>query len=232
MLYPVKTGQGWSYRINAQGRSLQVNMVVAEVNGQQAKVDVTNLATGGFSRTRVDCDNGVIRSFPSVVGGLLLNNITLGSLNVEYVSGVLAPSQAAFENANWSLKWTGTYNLSGSAIVPFQGNNFNLVLNNSPLTLTCQTTASGDAAFGAITVTAGTFPYALTVICVVASQVTGTVNGQAVSGTIAGRSTQWFGLNTGLLKMQVDSASFNILGISLPLNLDSQVELLHFQPAP
>ncbi len=207
-------------------------MIVAEVSGQQAKVDVTNLATGGFSRTLVDCDNGVIRSFPSVVGGLLLNNVTLGTLNVQYVSGVLAPSQAAFESVNWGLQWTGIYNLSGSANVPFQGNNFSLVLNKSPLTLTCQTTAFGAAAFDAITVIAGTYPKALKVICVAESLVTGTVNGQPVSGTITGRSTQWFALNVGLLKMQVDSASFSLLGISLPLNLDSQVELLHFQPAP
>ena len=232
ILYPIRQGQGWLYQVTSQGRSAQVNMVVAQVSGQQGLVDVTNGTSKAFTRTIVDCDNGAILSFPSAVGGMLLNNLTLGGFNTQYVSGILAPSQASLQNANWNLQWVANYRLSGTATVPYQGINFNLVVNDSPLTLTCHTTGSGSAAFEPITVTAGTYPQALKVVCLVNSQVTGTLNGNSVSGTLSGSSTEWFGLNTGLLKMRVDSATISLPLTSVQVNPDSQVELLHFQPAP
>lgn len=231
VLYPVRVGNEWLYRVSAQGRRLDVNMVVVAVSGQQGQVDVHNEATGAVSRAIVECDNGVIRSFPFIQGAMLSNNIiNAGTMNVQYVSGVLAPSLAAFSINNWGLSWEGKYRLSGNAGVVFRGQTFELVLDNSPVTLTCQTTGTGDAAFEVITVLAGTAE-ALKVVCTAQGQVTGTVNGLPAIGTITGQTTQWFA-DVGLIKMQVNSANFNIFGISLPLELDGQVELVSFFVAP
>jgi hypothetical protein len=227
VLYPVRTGSAWQYRITAQGRSLNVNMVVATVSGQSGLVDVYNESTGAVSRAIVECDNGVIRSFPFIQGAMFSN---LGTINVKYVSGVLAPSLAAFINNNWGLSWQGKYTLSGVAEAVFRGQAFELTLDNAPVTLTCQTTGTGDAAFETVSVVAGTAE-ALKVICTAQGQVTGTVNGLPVSGTITGRSTQWFA-DVGMVKLQVDSANFNIFGFDLPLELDGQIELLDFFVAP
>jgi len=233
VLYPLKTGQGWLYQVNTEGRTLQVNMVVSAVSGQQAKVDVSNQAAGLFKQTLVNCDNGAIRNFPPMLGELLLNNSSLGKLNIVYASGILAPSQATFENSNWNLSWKAEYSLLGNAVIPYQGRNFTLLMNNSPLTMSCQTTAAGAAAFQPISVLAGTYLKALKVLCVIESKMTGTLDGQTVSGTITVYSTQWFAPNVGLLKMQVDSSDFKLFdSLSVPLNLDGQVELIHVQSVP
>lgn len=232
ILYPVKVGQGWSYQVSARGRTTQINMVVSAVGGQQGQIDVTSRASGIASRAIVDCDNGVIRNFPSMFNDLLFNNASNGTMNMQYVSGVLAPGQSAFEQNNWGLAWSGEYRISGSISVPFQGETYSMELNNSPTTLSCQTLATGSAAFETITIAAGTFPQALRVACTGKSQVTSTINGHTIVGTMIANSTQWFAPNIGLLKMQVDSVSLAAVGLSIPVNINGQVELTGFQPAP
>jgi hypothetical protein len=233
ILYPVRMGQGWLYRVDRQGgQAQQINMVVAGAGGLQAIVGVTNLTSKAFSQATVDCDNGVIRSFPAIFGGLLLSNMALGGVNVQYLSGILAPSQAAFERANWNLAWSGTYSVSGSANnVPYQGANISIVLDHAPMTFTCQTAGAGNAAFENISAAAGNFR-ALKVYCHISSQVVISINGQTGNGTLSGSSTQWFGLNTGLLRMVINSSDFNLSGLPVPSYVNTQVELLHFQPAP
>lgn len=228
ILYPLKKGNAWLYQVDARGRSLDLTMVVATVNDQQALVDIFNQDSGAASNTVVLCDNGAIRSFPFIQSSIASNLLSGGgAIDISYVSGVLAPSLATFVKNNWNLSWTAEYSLSGSASVPFQGRNFSVLLNNSPLTTTCQT-----AGFEPLSSTNWSTQQALKVVCTAQSQATGTVNGLTVTGTVTGSSTQWFALDVGLLKMQINSASFNLLGFSLPLNVDGRIELLRFQPAP
>jgi hypothetical protein len=231
VLYPVKAGQQWLYQVSAQGRSLQVGMNVTSVSGQRGNVEVSNQATGIVSHATVECDNDIILNFPWMVVGMLFGDQVNGTVNTQYVSGVLAPSQSAFLASNWGLSWKGEYRVSGTGKVRFRGQDFDLVLNDSPLQLTCTTTAVGDAAFQSITVPAGYFARALKVVCTAVSQGAGTVNGQTVSGVVTGRTTQWFAPNVGLLKLQVDSTDINVLGlISIPLTVDGHIELIRFQP--
>jgi len=226
VLYPVRVGQTWLYQINAQGHSTQAVMVVAAVSGQTGKVDLFNQASGAFSESLVTCSNGAILNFPSILGFLLFSDGT-GAMNVQYVSGLLAPSQTTFENSNWNTSWSGQYRLSGQLSVPFQGQTITVIMNDSVLTLNCHT-----AGFEPVSVTAGSAAQALKVICSASSPVTLTVNGSNVSGTVSGQTTQWFALHTGLLKLHVDSTSFNVVGLSLPVNVAGSVELLRLQAAP
>jgi hypothetical protein len=216
VLYPLRKGNEWVYRLSAQGRSMDVNMVAVDAD----LVDVYNQTTGVASRVFVECSNGAILNFPWAVGGMLSNSAAIGEMDVQYVSGTLAPSLADFQSKNWNLSWSGSYRLSGNASVPFRGQNFELTLNDSPLTLTCRTVA-----FESIKTANWEAPQALKIVCTGESQATGTVNGLPVSGTVTGQSTQWFA-RVGLLKMQVDSANFNVLGFSLPLDLVGGVELI------
>jgi hypothetical protein len=99
------------------------------------------------------------------------------------------------------------------------------------VTLACQTLGAGDAAFETVSVAAGTFR-ALKVICSEQGQVTATLNGIPVTGVAIGRSTQWFALNLGLVKMQVDYAALDVLGISLTFTTDNNLELKGYLAAP
>lgn len=228
VLYPLKKGNAWLYQVDARGHSLDLTMVVATINDQQALVDIFNQDSGAASNTVVLCDNGAIRSFPFMQSSIVSNLLSGGgSIDMRYVSGVLAPSLATFVKNSWSLSWTAEYTLSGSASVPFQGQNFNVLLTDSPLTMTCQT-----AGFEPLSSTNWSTKQALKVICTARSNATVIVNGVTVTGTITGSTTQWFALDVGLLKMQINPASFSTLGFSVPLNVDGRIELLRFQPAP
>lgn len=232
ILYPVRPGQKWLYQIDAQGKSAQVLMGVMGVSGQQGLIVVQNRETGITSDVTVECDNGIIRNFPWVVAGMLTNNSIFADVDVQYISGVLAPNQAAFLNNNWGLAWTTQYTLSGDAKIPFRGDTLNLQLDPSPMTLSCQTLATGAAAFESVSVPLKTYPQALKVACNVQGSVSGQLNGQAVTGTLNGNSTQWFAPEAGLVKMRVDSATITVIGITVSVDLNGQVQLVGFTKAP
>jgi hypothetical protein len=233
VLYPVKVGQHWTYKVSTQGRTGLVVMGVTSVNGQQASVDVSNQGTGIVSHALVDCQDDTILNFPFMEAGVLIGDALQGSVDTRYVSGVLAPNQSQFEAHNWGLDWQGNFSLSGSGHVRLNGTDFGLTLADSPLNLHCQTTGLGDAAFESVTVAAGTFSHALKVVCTAQTKGTGSINGQSISGVVTGQTTQWFAPNIGLLKMQVDSTSIKVLRLfSIPLTVDGNVELSSFQAAP
>jgi hypothetical protein len=200
ILYPVAIGQQWSYQANARGRILDLNMSVLSVNGSQGNVLVNIEPLGASKQVQVHCDGDVIRSFPFLSMDVLLGNSVYSAMSAIYVSGALAPNEAAFLKNNWALAWSSQYLVSGNTVITWNSKQFDVTLNNSLVTLTCQTLGAGDAAFETVTVAAGSFR-ALKVVCTEQVEVTATVNGTAVTGTATGRSYQWFALNTGLVKM-------------------------------
>ena len=192
---------------------------------------VNNQSTGSTKQVQVQCDGDVIRSFPFMSANALLGGSENSSITASYISGVLAPNEAAFLKNNWALSWSSQYMLSGNAAINSNGTQVNITLNNSPITLTCQTLAAGDAAFETVTVAAGTFR-ALKVVCSEQGQVTAVVNGISVTGSAEGRSYQWFAPNIGLVKMQVDTTSIKIFDISFPFLKDNYLELKSTSSAP
>lgn len=232
ILYPVAVGQQWLYQVNALSRTDIINMSVLSVNNSQGNVLVNNQTTGSTKQVQVQCDGDLIRSFPFMsVDGLFLGNFVNSSMAATYVSGVLAPNEAAFVNSNWALAWSSQYLVSGSTTINRNSRQINVTMNNSPITLTCQTLATGDAAFENVTVAAGTFR-ALKVVCTEQGQVTANVDGINITGLAEGRSNQWFAPNIGLVKMQIEFATVKVLGVSFSVLTDNNLELKSFTAAP
>ena len=231
ILYPVASGQQWFYQGNARGRSVDLNMSVLSVNGSQGEILINSQPIGATKQVQVQCNGDVIRSFPFMSVDVLLGNAVNSSMTASYVSGVLAPNEAAFLNNNWALSWSSQYLVSGTTTIDFNGRQLDVTLNNSPVTLTCQTLGAGEAAFETVTVAAGTF-HALKVVCSEQGPVPANVNGIPVTGTANGRSNQWFAPNIGLVKMQVEYARVDFLGITLSLETSNNLELKSYVSAP
>lgn len=194
-----------------------MNIRVVTVEGTQATIDATEVNVGTTVRSFMQCEQDIILSFPVLSVQKLIGEVVNGSMNVDYIGGVLAPNESAFLSSNWALSWVSQYRAYGNGAVTFNGSNFNFSLSPSVITMTCQTLASGDASFENITVAAGSFR-ALKVICRGEGQALATVNGSQVTGTVTAQATQWFAPNVGLLRSQSDFIFLNVFGISLPLS--------------
>ncbi len=192
-------------------------MRVIAIDGQQATVDAVELNTGATGRTYVQCDQDIILNFPLLSGQKAIGDMVNGTMSVDYISGVLAPNEAAFTASNWALSWLIQYRIYGNGMVNFRDKDFYFDVAPSNIQMTCQTLGAGNISFETVTVSAGTFN-ALKVICRGEGQVTATVNGTQVVGTMTAQATQWFAPNIGLLKSQSDYAYLNVFGISLPLS--------------
>jgi hypothetical protein len=232
ILYPVVVGQQWLYQAKALSRTDLLNMSILSVNNSQGNVLITNQSSGSTKQAQVQCDGDIIRSFPFISVDVLFGNNSLNSsMTASYVSGVLAPNEAAFLKNNWALAWSSQYLMSGNTIINRNGTQVNVTLNNSPVTLTCQTLAAGEAAFETITVAAGTFR-TLKVVCSEQGQVTAIVNGVSVTGQAEGRSYQWFAPYIGLVKMQADYAVVRVFDIPISLLTENYLEMRSYVPAP
>ncbi|MEW5939814.1 MAG: hypothetical protein AB1750_09155, partial [Chloroflexota bacterium] len=234
ILYPVRPGQEWNYLVKANSRSGDARMKIVSVDGDRGVVEIVNPSRGLSGRTLVQCDRDIILNFPGLNADILLGSALDGSMRADYVSGVLAPNEAAFAAANWALSWTSQYLVSGSGTVNFRGRTADLALSPSYMTMTCQTTASGDAAFENVAVAAGTFR-ALKVICLGQGQAAGTINGVPAVGWVSAQSTQWFAPYVGLVKMQSDFANIDLFGFTIPLDpnrIKGTVELIGYVQAP
>ncbi len=233
ILYPVKPGQHWNYYVTAGSHSGNIGMTVGSVQGAFGNVNIANQSRGTNSNVQVVCDRDIILNFPFLNVETLLGNALNGTVNVAYVNGVLAPNEAAFTASNWALSWVSQYIINGSGTIVYNGNTINMTIAPSNITMTCQTLASGDAAFENITVAAGTY-HALKVICGVQGQVTGTANGSAISGVVRAQSTQWFARYIGPVKIRADYANLEIFGITIPIRSGGvgTIELTNFSPGP
>jgi hypothetical protein len=232
ILYPMAVGQQWLYQSNVLGRTDILNMSVVSVNNSQGNVALNNQTTGSVKQLLVQCDGDVIRSFPfTSVDAMFIGNLVNSNMTASYISGVMAPNETAFLNNNWAMGWSSQYLVSGHTTVNRNGRQIEVTMNNSPITLTCQTLAAGDAAFETVTVAAGTFR-ALKIVCTEQGQVTANIDGINVSGLAEGRSNQWFAPNIGLVKMQVEFATVNIFGVSFSVLTDNGLELRSFISAP
>lgn len=217
ILYPARPGSQWTYYVNTPKRSGDVKMSVIAIDGSQATVDAVELNTGAAVRTYVQCDQDIILNFPLLSGQKVIGDMVNGSMNVDYIGGVLAPNESAFTSSNWALSWIIQYRVYGSGMINYNGTDFYFDVAPSNIQMTCQTLGAGNTSFETITVSAGTFN-ALKVICRGDGQVIATVNGTQVTGSMTAQATQWFAPNVGLLKSQSDYAYLNVFGISIPLN--------------
>ena len=182
----------------------------------------------------VTCDRDIILNSLVLNAKGLLGNALNGTVRADYVGGVLAPNESAFTRNNWALSWSTSYRIYGSGLVNYHGYIFSLMLNRFDVRMTCQTLASGAAAFETVTVSAGTFS-SLKVICTIHGVGTGRLNGIPIIGSMNEQSTQWFAPYIGLVKMQSNSVNIKIFGVTIPFgpsSLSEQATLLNFVQGP
>jgi hypothetical protein len=230
-LYPLAVGQEWHYQTTALSRTDTLNMSVLSVDQSQGNILVENQSTGSTKRVEVKCDGDIITNFPLMSLNAMFGDLVKSDVEATYVSGVLLPNEKAFLDNNWALSWSSQYQLSGNTILNNKDGQLNISMEKTPISLTCQTIAAGDAAFETVTVSAGTYR-ALKVVCTEQGNAMLSINGIKVPSQIEARSNQWFAPNIGMIKMQVDSAKISMFGISFSVLIDNNFELMSFTPAP
>jgi hypothetical protein len=220
-------GRQWTYNATTPNRSDVLKMSVLSMSNSQGNVQITNQTTGSVKQVQVQCNGDTIRSFPFMEVNALFGTSLNSSIAASYVSGVLAPSESAFLSNNWALGWSSQYSVTGTASITRNGTQLSAALNNSPVSINCQTLATGDAAFETVTVAAGTFR-ALKVACTEQAQITTNLNGVSVTGTAEGRSYQWFAPYVGLVKMKMEYANVKIFDVPFSLLTDNNFELISY----
>jgi len=217
ILYPARPGNQWAYYVTTPSRAGQVILRIASIEGSQAVVDVTDYSDGSTGRGYAQCDQDVILNFPLLGVQSIINNFVNGTMNMDYIGGVLAPNESALLNSNWALSWLIRYRVYGNGSIVYHDKVFDFTMNPTVVEMNCQTLGSGDAAFENITVAAGSFR-ALKVICRGQGEVVAVVNGSQVTGSISAQATQWYAPRIGLLRLQSDYVYLNVFGMSIPLN--------------
>jgi hypothetical protein len=230
-LFPIAVGQEWQYQTTALSRTDNLNMSILSVDQSQGNILVTNQSTGSTKRVEVKCDGDIITNFPFMNLNAMFGDLVKSDVEATYQSGVLIPNEKAFLDNNWALSWSSQYQVSGNTTLNNDGNQLTISMEKTPISLTCQTIAAGDAAFETVTVKAGTYR-ALKVVCTEQGKAVLSINGIKVPSQIEARSNQWFAPNIGMIKMQVDSAKISVFGISFSVLIDNNFELNSFVPAP
>ena len=234
ILYPVKRGQIWNYQASVNSHSGDVRMAIIANRDSRGLVGVANQPSTLSGGAYVTCDRDIILNSLDLNAKGLLGNALNGTVRADYVGGVLAPNESAFTRNNWALSWSTSYRIHGSGLINYHGHIFSLMLNPFDMRMTCQTLASGAAAFEKVIVSAGTF-YSLKVICTMHGVGTGILNGIPIIGSISEQSTQWFAPYIGLVKMQSNSVNIKIFGVTIPFgpsSLSEQAALLNVVQSP
>jgi len=215
------------YKIDAEGETSQLGLTVSSVDGSQATVDMLNMATGIVTQSTIDCEEGAIKQFPLVTMSTLFGDIMNGSLKMDYVSGLIAPSEATFVANNWDMGWESQYIMNGNITVEDEGDTLNIVIDDSPVTMKWQTAGTGET----VTVAAGTYTNVVKVTREMSMEVSIDAGGMAIKSTMLINSTHWFEPYVGMVKMQIDSASMQYQGMTFPVILNESMELVEFRPA-
>jgi hypothetical protein len=234
ILYPVKRGQIWNYQAGVNSHSGDVRVAIIANRDSRGLVGVANQRSTLSGGAYVTCDRDIILNSLVLNAKGFLGNALNGTVRADYVGGILAPNESAFTRNNWALSWSTSYRIQGSGLINYHGYIFSLMLNPSDMKMTCQTLASGVAAFEKVTVSAGTFN-SLKVICTMHGVGTGILNGIPIIGSISEQSTQWFAPYLGLVKVQSNSVNIKIFGVTIPFgpsSLSEQAALLNVVQSP
>lgn len=225
VLFPLASGRYWVYDANIRSNSYVMEMDSRNVTDSRANVDFWNITRSIVSSGMVNCNSGALVNMPLFLFDMTVDSFLNGDVNAQYLGGLAAPSRAMFEDYDWNLRWIGHYWLNGSGTAPFQGNTYSVEFDGSELIMTCDT-----AGFEAVTVTAGSFPSALKVVCSYDTPATVGLNGAFFTGRLMATTTQWFALDVGMLRAQVDSLSIHYVIYDLIVNVTATAELQTYGP--
>lgn len=227
VFYPFLVDRQWVYQkigmddtATPDPLTSKFGISVAEVTGSQAVLKAVDLATGTTTETRVECQDGAITNFPLMTLGSLFGDYLAGDIEVEYVSGVFAPTVSDLEAAGWNMSWEGEYIASGTVTLEAEGEQTTVTLSDSPVTMRWQ-----NAGQETVTVPAGTFENAYKVTRTTQVEASITLEGLTGRATLTIETVHWFAPYVGLLKTEIVSASLTTFGISFPVEVGGSVEL-------
>lgn len=233
-LMSLNVGNTWRYRATSSlGSSEQVLRVVEwnEEYGINAVIEMEDLDSGTIDTDWVTCmEDGAIEDFPLFFISLQLGDYMDGVLNTSYDSGIYAPGYDQFTSQAWMLEWGAVYTTEQSPCFRKVVGETSLCINiNSPIELTFSTQGLHED----VSVAAGDFPQALVVTFSFRMATGLTYPGIATSAPMTVTTTQWYAPYLGLVRSQVETASFEVIsGAPSSMAVESVVELVEFTPAP
>lgn len=229
VLFPFLEGRQWVYQKVGMNEGAatpdpltsRFGIAVTEVSGSQAVLQAADLGTGATSKTTADCQNGAILNLPVMILGSLFGDYLSGDVQVQYVSGVFAPSASDLEAAGWNMSWEGQYIASGVVTFTSEGERTTITLSDSPLRIRWQT-----AGRETVVVPAGTFENAYKVTRLTQVDAGVTLEGMTGRATVTIETVHWFAPYVGLLKSEVVSGNLTTFGITFPVEVGGAVELV------
>ncbi len=160
--YPMVPGYQWVYQINSPTETSQVGLTVTEIQGDQAKLNAVYLETGIVTELTVDCRDGEILNFPTILLSFIFGDIG-GSIDVVHVDGIYAPNFDYLAEHLSNAEWSGEYLANGEISAEVEGEQYLGTLNESPLEMNWQVIPNGEEIYEMIDVSAGHYENAIRV---------------------------------------------------------------------
>ena len=241
IFFPLIPGSQWVYRLNQEeagaptpepgDTSDQVGLSVSSVSENQATVDALNLASGVITQTVVECEDGAIKNFPMLTLSLIMGDMASGSAQAEYQDGVFMPAESDFVDKGWVNTWSGNYILRGDFQAQDEGEQVVFTIADSPMKLDWQTQGIKEA----VVVPAGSFPEAVRIErqaqMNVSIKLSSGADALAFDGVLTFKNTLWYEPHVGLLKEDMHDVSLTYRGMTFPVVVTGDLELVEYRPA-
>jgi hypothetical protein len=223
-LVPLVIGSQWKYRVTTDSGEREYTLNVLERVDSGNVLMLVEFADQEKSvQERIVCLDGVIEDFPLFVMDMLFAERLNKFMNTYHDRGTYAPSHAMLAGNNWVMGWEAYYlTEDGARITNPLGPPDLSIVQSSPIDISFNMDGTREP----VTVPAGAFPQALRVAHDFTVSATWGNNG----GHLTIETTQWYEPYVGLLRAEVDQASYTI-GIQesgIPWN--SVLELIEFTP--
>ncbi len=228
ILLPFDPGNQWIYQVEREeGQEKKIGMTVSSVDGAQATLDMLDTSTGVVVQTVVECNDGSILNYPTLSLGMLFSDDMQGDLVITYLSGVYMPAEEQFLASNWNLAWEGEYRANGTLNMAYEGDSMAITVDNSPLRMAWQVAGQEP-----VTVAAGTFDQAYKLIHRTELDAVVDMSGFLIQARMIIETEEWYGAGIGLLKTEVVEASIAFGGITFPVSMKGEIELVEFRSNP
>ncbi|MFH2101746.1 MAG: hypothetical protein ABIJ39_00095 [Chloroflexota bacterium] len=224
IFYPFVQGSQWIYLVSGVQENSRIGLSVAGVEDSQAMIDMLDLSTGLVTQSIVDCQDQAIVNLPLLTLGTLFGDIVAGEMTVEHVSGVFMPAEQEFVSAGWDLDWEGEYLAAGRLVIQDEGEEVNIILNDSPIRIFWQMEGQEQ-----VSVPADTYNQAYRIRRETTMDVSVDLDGIVVAGQLVLVTIQWHVPYVGMVKTEVDSAHLVYRSLTFPLQLDVKAELVEFR---
>jgi hypothetical protein len=132
---------------------------------------------------------------------------------------------------NWNYSWNGDYILKGDFNAKVDEDEMALTINDSPMHMDWQTQGVHEA----VEVKAGSFPDALRVeretTLDISLKLASAGDAFTFDGQLKFKNTLWYDPVAGLLKEEVHDANIIYRGMTFPVVVTGDLELVEFRPA-